>query len=131
VLETVFNGYSNGVYRGMWNLLEEFLAGIGWGGLGLLLWSRTRRFGQATAVLGLACLVDSIGTALNNDAIASAGLVVYLILGPVWACWAGILLIRDKAPFTPGNSGRRELSQESADAQAPALAVTPSGGRHE
>jgi hypothetical protein len=104
VLESIFNSYSNGVYRGMWNLLEEFLAAIGWIGFGLVSWSRHRRLGQTTTLLGLACLVDSVGTALNIDAIGSVGLTVYLILAPIWACWAGILLLQAKAPFvTAGN----------------------------
>ena len=51
------------------------------------------RLGLVTIVLGVACLVDSLGTALNTDAIASTGLTVYLALAPVWACWMGIDLL--------------------------------------
>jgi hypothetical protein len=96
-LQTVFTGYTDGIYRGMWNLLEEFLAGIGWVGFGLALRPRNRRQGLVTTVLGAACLVDSAGTALNFDALASAGLTVYLVLAPVWACWLGVAILRSPA----------------------------------
>ena len=36
-LATVFTGYTDAIYRGLWNLLEEFLAGVGWIGIGLAL----------------------------------------------------------------------------------------------
>ena len=58
-LQSVFTGYTDGIYRGLWNLLEEFLAGIGWIGFGLVLRAERRRLGMVTIVLGAACLVDS------------------------------------------------------------------------
>lgn len=97
-LQSVFTGYTDGIYRGLWNLLEEFLAGIGWIGFGLVLRAERRRLGIVTVVLGAACLVDSFGTALNIDAIASAGLTVYLVLAPTWACWMGFDLLRTHSP---------------------------------
>jgi hypothetical protein len=97
-LQSVFTGYTDGIYRGLWNLLEEFLAGIGWIGFGLALRSERRRLGVATVVLGAACLVDSLGTALDIDAVASSGLTVYLVLAPIWACWMGIDLLRTRLP---------------------------------
>jgi hypothetical protein len=97
-LQSVFTGYTDGIYRGLWNLLEEFLAGIGWIGFGLVLRAERPRLGIVTVVLGAACLVDSFGTALNVDAIASAGLTVYLVLAPTWACWMGIDLLRTRSP---------------------------------
>lgn len=105
-LQTVFTGYTDGIYRGLWNLLEEFLAGVGWIGFGLVIRADRRRLGLVTVVLGAACLVDSLGTALNTDVVASTGLTVYLILAPVWACWMGIGLLR--AP-TPGVATDRQL----------------------
>ena len=93
-LEAVFTGYTDGIYRGLWNLLEEFLAGIGWLGLGLVMRAGRRRLGTATIVLGAACLVDSFGTAINVDAVSSIGLIVYLVLAPVWAFWIGVGLLK-------------------------------------
>jgi hypothetical protein len=97
-LQAVFTGYTDAIYRGLWNLLEELLAGIGWIGLGLVLGTNRRRLGMITIVLGLSCLVDSLGTALNTDVLASIGLTVYLVLAPVWACWMGIDLLRTPLP---------------------------------
>jgi len=99
-LQTVFTGYTDGIYRGLWNLLEEFLAGVGWIGFGLVLRTERRRLGLVTIVLGMACVVDSLGTALNIETIASSGLTVYLVLAPVWACWIGIGLLRASSPGT-------------------------------
>jgi hypothetical protein len=104
-LQAVFTGYTDGVYRGMWNLLEEFLAGIGWIGFGTMLRADRRRLGLVTIVLGVACVVDSCGTVLNIDAISSVGLSVYLVLAPVWASWTGIGLLRASSPaMTTGQS---------------------------
>ena len=99
ILETVFNGYSDAVYRGVWNLLEEILGGAAWIGIGLVLKDQDRRLGRTTIVLGVACLVDGIGTALNLDAIATIGLTMYLVLAPTWAGWIGIRFLRDDTPF--------------------------------
>jgi len=96
-LQTVFAGYTDGLYRGLWNLLEEFLAGVGWIGVGAALHQRYRWLGLMSIILGAACLVDSAGTALNIDAMASAGLTAYLVLAPVWACWLGARLLRAPA----------------------------------
>ncbi len=93
-LQAVFTGYTDGIYRGTWNLLEEFLAGIGWIGFGMVLRVERRRLGLLTVVLGVACLADSCGTALNVDAISSVGLTVSLVLAPIWAVWIGLGLLR-------------------------------------
>jgi hypothetical protein len=97
-LEAVFTGYTDGVYRGLWNLLEELLAGIGWLGLGLVLRTERRRLSIASILLGVACLVDSFGTAINVDAVSSTGLTIYLVLAPVWAFWIGVGLLRTTVP---------------------------------
>jgi hypothetical protein len=100
-LEAVFTGYTDGIYRGLWNLLEELLAGIGWLGLGLVLRTERHRLGTASIVLGTACLVDSLGTAINLDVISSIGLTVYLVLAPVWAFWIGVDLLKATASRPP------------------------------
>jgi ribosomal protein S18 acetylase RimI-like enzyme len=70
------------------------LGRVGWIGFGLVVRAERRRLSSVTIVLGVACLVDSLGTALNTDVIASTGLTVYLILAPIWACWMGVWLLR-------------------------------------
>jgi hypothetical protein len=103
-LEAVFTGYTDGIYRGLWNLLEEVLAGIGWLGLGLVLRTERHRLGMASIVLGAACLVDSLGTAINVDVISSIGLTVYLVLAPVWAFWIGVDLLKATGSRPPVES---------------------------
>ena len=97
-LQVVFTGYTDAIYRGLWNLLEELVAGIGWIGFGFVLRTEGRRLGTVTIVLGVSCLLDSLGTALNTDVLASIGLTVYLVLAPAWACWMGICLLRAPSP---------------------------------
>lgn len=94
VIETLFTAFQNMVYTGLWNLLEEFLGGIGWLGIGLILIRERRAPGVVTILLGLSSLMDSIGTMLTIEAIASLGLYMYLLLQPIWALWLGIDLLR-------------------------------------
>ena len=120
-LQTVFTGFTDGIYRGMWNLLEEFLAGTGWVGFGLILRASDRWLGLSTIVLGIACLIDSAGTALNIDSVASIGLIIYLVLAPVWACWLGVRVLRrlsvghSAVPGHPDLSAARSERPTSAD----------------
>ena len=93
VLEAVFSSHANAVYIGLWNLLEQLLAGIGWVGLAVLLRGR-KAIALATLVLGAACLLDSLGLILGWTTISEIGLFVYLPLAPTWACWLGIDLLR-------------------------------------
>jgi hypothetical protein len=128
-LETVLNGYSNAVFRGMWNLLEEFLAAIGWIGMGRVLRPMHPRLGQATTLLGLACLADSLGTAVNIDAVATTGLTIYLVLAPIWACWLGVRLLRHRAPFAASGEAINRLAAPQAHQAADAAVAT--GGQRE
>ncbi|HEY2481679.1 MAG TPA: hypothetical protein VGI30_05720 [Caulobacteraceae bacterium] len=96
ILEAVFSAQSNDVYRGLWNALEELLAGIGWVGMGLYLRRQQRGMGVVTIVLGLACLFDSAGSMLNLG-VSDAGLDVYLVLAPIWAFWLGLDRLRTPA----------------------------------
>jgi hypothetical protein len=116
VLETVFSGYSDAVYRGMWNLLEEFLAGIGWIVMGLVLRPAHRHVGWVTVLLGLACLADSLGTAVNADPVATTGLTVYLVLAPIWACWLGARLLRNQAPFAASAAAGKAVVSDTGQA---------------
>jgi hypothetical protein len=93
-IEVVFDATRSMVYVGLWNLLEEFIAGVGWIGIGLFLRHERRAIGIVTIALGVAALVDSVGTMLGFTSLAELGLYVYLVLAPVWAVWLGIDLLR-------------------------------------
>jgi len=69
----------------------------------------------------VACLIDSAGTALNIDSVASIGLIIYLVLAPVWACWLGVRVLRrlsvghSAVPGHPDLSAARSERPTSAD----------------
>ena len=69
------------------------LAGVGWFGLGWLLRRERRALGTLAMVLGVACVLDSLGTMMGAEGVSAAGLSVYLLLGPVWALVMGIALL--------------------------------------
>jgi hypothetical protein len=58
----IFGARTSGSYRGMWNLLEEFLAGVGWIGVGVVR-TAAGAAGWALPRSSSACLLDSAGTA--------------------------------------------------------------------
>ncbi len=97
-IAVVFDAFTSMVYVGLWNILEEFLVGVGLVGFGLMLRSERRAIGNTTLVLGVATLVDSIGTIIGLEAVALPALYVYLILAPIWATWFGIDLLRRPVP---------------------------------
>jgi hypothetical protein len=90
----LYNALWDAVYGGLWNVLEELLAGVGWLGMGLLL-RRERRFaGVVTIVLGGACLLDCAGNVLGRGWLANPGLYAYLLLAPLWALGMSIGILR-------------------------------------
>jgi hypothetical protein len=91
----LFNALWDAVYGGLWNMLEELLAGLAWLGLGWLMRGEGRRFaGVVTMVLGGACLLDVAGTVLGRERLAAPGLYLYLLLAPLWAAGMGIAFLR-------------------------------------
>lgn len=97
-IETVYRAVTDAVYGGLWNLLEELVAGVGWLGFGWL--GRTRRpwLARLTMALGLGCLVDGLANAVGLKPVADVGLYVYLVLAPVWAVWVGARMWREREP---------------------------------
>ncbi len=93
-IEMVFDATTNLVYGGLWNILEVFIVGVGWIGIGLILRRERRAIGITTVILGVAALFDSVGTTLGIVALAELGLYIYLVLAPIWALWLGIDLLR-------------------------------------
>lgn len=97
-IEVVFTAFMDMVYGGLWNILEEFIAGIGWIGLGLILRYQRRALSVTTIILGVAALTDSLSNMLGIEPLAVLALNIYLVLAPVWALWLGIDLLRKPAP---------------------------------
>ncbi|MEJ1240492.1 hypothetical protein WBG78_20280 [Chryseolinea sp. T2] len=81
------------VVKGIWNILEMFLAGTWWLGLALLM-PGGRWFKGTTLALGAACILDGTGEMFGLATLAEIGLNIYLVLAIVWAIWAGIVMMR-------------------------------------
>jgi hypothetical protein len=95
-IEAVYRAITDAVYGGLWNLLEELVAGVGWLGFGWLERARRPKLGALTIALGLACLLDGLANALGAKAVADVGLFAYLVLAPVWAAWVGVRMWRER-----------------------------------
>ena len=93
VLTTAYAAQSDDVYRGLWNLLETFLGGVGWIGFGRLLWSQGRWVAALTIALGVATLADSFGEILGQQWLFLVGLNLYLVLATAWPLVMGIRLL--------------------------------------
>ena len=94
ILETVFSAIGNMVYRGMWGILGELLAGTWFLGIGLLLRGERRIFSIFSIILGISALLGWLGVILGIEAIALLGGAIYGLFAPVWTLWLGIDLLR-------------------------------------
>ena len=93
-LQSIFTTLWAMVYGGLWNLLGELLAaawflGIGWG-----LSAERKYFILLSTIVGVAALLDSLGTITSFEPFTAPGLLIFLALAPVWALWLGINLLR-------------------------------------
>ena len=95
-LQTATKNITTIVYGGMWNILEVFVCGVWWVGVGVALRTEYKSLGNVSIVLGLACLLDSIGNIMEVKMLSEIGLNIYLILAIVWAIWMGILIYKGK-----------------------------------
>jgi len=91
---TVFSAFFNGIFFGLWDLLDPILAGIWWLGIGYHLQTKWLLLGRVSMVLGAFTLLTSLGYILGQPNIEAMGLNVYLGLAPVWAAWVGIKLLK-------------------------------------
>jgi len=80
------------VVKGMWNILEVWLAGVWWLGIGIVI-TKSRFSKITTIVLGMGCVIDGLGEAAGMPALAEIGLNVYLLLAIVWALWIGFAML--------------------------------------
>ena len=94
MLESIFGSIWNIVYGGMWNILGVLLVGIWFFGIGLLLRSERRALGIVSIIVGISALLDSLGNILGVNGLMMLGLILYILLAPIWALWLGIDLLR-------------------------------------
>jgi len=96
IYRIVFTNSTEMVYGGIWGYLEFLLAGIWWVGIGFTMKSERKALGIVTIILGIFTLTAFAGEVFELKNIAFIGLMIYLILAPVWAFWLGISLVRGK-----------------------------------
>jgi len=94
MLEIIFESIWTIIYRGLWNILGELLAGIWFLGVGFLLQTERRALGITGMIVGASALLDFLGNILNVENLALLGLSIFLLLAPVWALWIGIDMLR-------------------------------------
>ncbi|MCP4105222.1 MAG: hypothetical protein GY749_06750 [Desulfobacteraceae bacterium] len=96
IYSIVFTNSTEMVYGGIWGYLEFLLAGIWWIGVGFTMKSERKALGIITIILGIFTLATVVGEVFTLEYIALAGLMIYLLLAPIWAGWLGISLVRGK-----------------------------------
>ncbi len=96
IYRIVFTNSTEMVYGGIWGYLEFLLAGVWWIGIGFTMRSQRKTLSIVTIILGVFTLMSFAGEVFEFKNVALIGLLVYLILAPVWAFWLGLSLIRGK-----------------------------------
>ncbi len=96
IYRIVFTNSTQMVYGGIWGYLEFLLAGIWWIGIGITMKSERKALGVVTIILGIFTLMTFAGEVFALKNVALIGLMIYLILAPVWAFCLGISLVRGK-----------------------------------
>jgi hypothetical protein len=91
----VFEAFGEAIQRGVWGILDPVLAGIWWTGIGLLLRKRRLILGWYTLLLGLSNLLGGVSAAFGMETIAGICLNLYFVMAPIWACWLGIVVLRN------------------------------------
>lgn len=94
MLRVVFEATVHLNHAGWFNILEVILGGFWLLGIGLILRRERRVLGIATIVLGIASLVIGVETTLQIEALTMPGVFIYLVFGPVWALWLGVVIAR-------------------------------------
>jgi len=91
---TVFSAFFNGIFFGLWDLLDPILSGIWWIGIGFYLQRQWKNLGRVTITLGVFSLLTAVGYILGNHELQDVGLNVYLGLAPIWAACVGFKILK-------------------------------------
>lgn len=98
----VFSTVTLAVTKGLWNILEMVFAAVWWVGSGVVLRAASPVLSWVAVATGLACAVNLLGNLFDAGALAAIGLNLYLALAIIWACTAGVQLLRE------GRRGNRD-----------------------
>ncbi len=99
LMVAVFQANANLAFASL-GTLSFILGGVWWLGIGLVLRTRHNLLGLATVVLGTATLASGLGYLFQAEALARLE-VFFFFLGPWWAVWLGIVILRDGAANEP------------------------------
>jgi len=91
---TVFSAFFNGIFFGLWDLLDPILSGIWWIGTGFYLQRQWKSLGRVTITLGVFSLLTTVGYIVGNHELQDIGLNVYLGLAPIWAAYVGLKILK-------------------------------------
>ncbi len=98
IQEALYVTFSNAIIGGVWGALNALLAAVWWLGIGTFLRSERRVLGWFSIVLGAIMLLSWIGIATGANALVAITVPIYLVLGPIWTLWLGIVLLRMPVP---------------------------------
>ena len=99
VLVVVFQAIANLASTSL-STLTFMLGGVWWLGIGLELRAGHRILGIVTVILGIATLGSGLGYLFHIEPFARLEMFNYF-LGPVWAAWLGILILRRTEEVQP------------------------------
>ena len=91
---TVFSAFFNGIFFGLWDLLDPILSGAWWLGIGIYLQRQWKFLGRVTITLGVFSLLTAVGYIVGNHELQDIGLNVYLGLAPIWAAYVGLKILK-------------------------------------
>ncbi len=100
-LTLAFQVVAAAVEDGLHGVLQNLCGAIWFLGMGALIRSKHGGLGVFTLSIGGFLCLNLIGAIFNIEALSLLGLTANIVLGPLWAIWLGIVLLRDKASAIP------------------------------
>lgn len=82
--------------EGLHGVLQDLVGAVWFMGMGYLLRSKRNGLGIFTMIIGGFLILNTIGNIFNIEALSLVGLTANIVLGPLWAIWLGMLLVRRK-----------------------------------
>jgi len=94
IQEALYVAFSEAVIGVLWGTLGALLGVVWWLGIGSFLKAERRTLGWVTIVLGAIVVASCIGIITGLMGLANIAVPLYLLIGPIWALWLGIVLLR-------------------------------------
>lgn len=97
ITRKLFSSITAIVVDGLWNLLDTFLSGVWFLGIGIYFKNaQSKIMAWLTLALSVVCFLDFLGNALSIKTLADMALNIYLPFAPIWAIIVGIHILRRK-----------------------------------